>query len=121
MFVTSLCFHIIQNNFSTQHGKTLSVHGMDSSFNEEMKPRSRTFSRGLMNRKSKTVEEENSRLKEMLQQSLSREADALRKLKHLQLKYLQVLSKNSSVPDASPKFERKAQCKLEKDSNLTRR
>ena len=70
--------------------------------------RSRTFSRGQFTKKSKSIEEENDRLKDMLQQSLSREADALRKLKHLQMKYLQALSKvNETMPPKdSPLMER---------------
>lgn len=60
--------------------------------------RPRAFStRGQIIKKSKNVEEENSRLRDMLQQALSREADALRKLKHLQLKYMEVLSKTNGV------------------------
>lgn len=67
--------------------------------------RARTISRGRIIRKTKTIEDENVRLRDMLQQALSREADVLRKLKHLQMKYLQLLSKTngaSTVNSESP-------------------
>ena len=63
-------------------------------------------------RKNKSIEEENVRLRDMLKQSLSREADALRKLKHLQLKYLEVLSKtNGASLRETPPMDRKTHCK----------
>ena len=84
---------------------------------EHIEPmRSRTFSRGQINRKTKTLEEENTRLRDMLQQALSREADVLRKMKHLQMKYLQLLSKTngaSVMNTKSPLFSRElADCKV---------
>ena len=75
------------------------------------KSKSLAYGHGLVNKKNSSLNEENMFLKEMLQQALSREAEALRKLKHLQLRYLDLLSRSNS-PKTSPKGEKRNDCML---------
>lgn len=62
------------------------------------RPRARTTSNSFMmkRRRTRSIEDENSRLKEMLQQSLKRELDGLSKIKHLQEMYQDLLYRTHS-------------------------
>lgn len=62
------------------------------------RPRSRTTSSSFImkRRRTRSIEDENTRLKEMLQQSLKRELDGLSKIKHLQEMYQDLLYRTHS-------------------------
>ena len=62
------------------------------------RPRSRTTSTSFImkRRRTRSIEDENARLKEMLQQSLKRELDGLSKIKHLQEMYQDLLYRTHS-------------------------
>lgn len=86
----------------------MSVVSLSSSVSSTLdyNSKSKSLPYGLVNKKNSPLNEENIFLKEMLQQALSREAEALRKLKHLQLRYLDLLSRSNS-PKTSPKGEKR--------------
>lgn len=78
---------------------------------EAIQPRPRTTSRGFMlSRKQRSLDDENRRLKEMLQQSLKREAEGLNKIKHLQDMYQELLYRTHGT--TSHLKEDTKQCKL---------
>ena len=89
----------------------VSLSSSVSSSTLDYNSKSKSLPYGLMNKKNSSLNDENMFLKEMLQQALSREAEALRKLKHLQLRYLDLLSRSNS-PKTSPKGEKRNDCEL---------
>ena len=78
---------------------------------EAIQPRPRATSRGfILSRRQRSLDDENRRLKEMLQQSLKREAEGLNKIKHLQDMYQELLYRTHGT--SSHLKEDTKQCKL---------
>ncbi|XP_019856097.1 PREDICTED: uncharacterized protein LOC100634507 [Amphimedon queenslandica] len=71
------------------------------------RPRSRTTSSSFImkRRRTRSIEDENTRLKEMLQQSLKRELDGLSKIKHLQEMYQDLLYRTHSNGEDSKQYQ----------------